>query len=276
MVDPSLPFGAHAPDARAAWAIAQGRRLMPGPMAKTLRSMLLRIAGAKRTGGVFDIEPFPGQRMRAYPGGNISEKWAFCAPQLRDAAERDLLAQAIHAVATPDFIFVDVGANAGFYSLFARSAAAEAGKLLRLVAIEPSAMMRARLVYNLQASGDAEALVVPYAVTAVSGPVQMTSGGQNLGETRVGQGDEVVEGRSLPEIFTEAGLTRVDAMKIDIEGHEHAAFKGLFEQAPRALWPQMILMEISHDTAGAFDLCIANGYRERLRTRLNAVLELAT
>lgn len=270
------PWGTHAPNPRQARVLARAARLKPGPLAKTLRSVCFRRAGGKTPDALFDIEPFPGQRARVHPADNISEKRVFCAPQLWDAQERAELAAAI-AAAPAGFVFVDAGANAGFYSLFARSAAQGAGKPIRILAIEPAPDVRGRLQFNLAASGADEVRVFPYAITDRDGPVNLALGDRNLGESRIGEGEGglSVPGRTLPSILAEAGVDRVDALKIDIEGHERPALEALFREAPRALWPRLILMEVSHDADGAYELCLAHGYRPRLRTRMNAVLELA-
>lgn len=270
------PFGTYAPTPRQARALAHAARLRPGPLAKTLRSLWFRAAGGKEPDALFDIEPFPGQRARVHPSDNISEKRVFCAPQLWDAQERGELAAAI-AASDGGFVFVDAGANAGFYSLFARSAAQGAGKPIRILAIEPAPGVRARLQFNLEASGADEAQVFAYAITDRDGPVNLSLGDRNLGESRIGDGEGglTVAGCTLPSIFAEAGIDRVDALKIDIEGHERPALEALFRDAPPALWPQLILMEVSHDADGAYNLCLARGYRPRLRTRMNAVLEFS-
>ena len=275
MTASQAPFGTHAPTPGQARVLASAARLRPGPLAKVLRSLHFRLAGGKRPGVVFDISPFPGQRARVHPADNISEKRAFCAPQLWDAQERAFLGETI-AAGEGLFVFVDAGANAGFYSLFARSAAQAAGRPIRILAIEPAPDVRARLQFNLAASGADEVQVFDYAITDRAGPVNMDLGRRNLGESRIGAGEGglAVEGSTLPAIFAEAGVAAVDALKIDIEGHERPALEALFREAPRALWPRLILMEISHDADGAYALCLEQGYHPVLKTRMNAVLRL--
>lgn len=275
MAAPDAPFGTYAPTPMQARVLANAARLRPGPLSKMLRSLHFRLAGGKQPGAVFDITPFPGQRARVRPAGNISEKRAFCAPQLWDPEERARLAAAINA-GGDEFVFVDAGANAGFYSLFARSAAQAAGRPIRILAIEPAPDVRGRLQFNLAASDADEVQVFDYAITDRDGPVNLDLGQRNLGESRIseGKGGLKVEGRTLPSILTEAGVARVDALKIDIEGHERPALEALFRDAPLALWPRLILIEVSHDADGAYALCLEKGYHPELRTRMNAVLRL--
>ncbi|MEM6421613.1 MAG: FkbM family methyltransferase, partial [Pseudomonadota bacterium] len=161
----------------------------------------------------FDVEVFARQWARLYPRDNLSEKRAFVAPQFWDAEERAALAAAItaHDPALGPFVFVDAGANAGLYSLAARSAAVPGG--LRLIAIEPEPETCARLRFNLAASGaSAEASIVEAALAPEDGTLRMTAAGTNRGEVSVSAAGEGVEvaARTLHGIATAEGLSRID------------------------------------------------------------------
>jgi hypothetical protein len=70
-------------------------------------------------------------------------------------------------------------------------------------------------------------------------------------------------------------VDHVDALKLDIEGHELPVLTAFFDTAPQALWPKLILLEVSkHGDTPAYDLCLAQGYRLAQRTRINALLQL--
>lgn len=63
-------------------------------------------------------------------------------------------------------------------------------------------------------------------------------------------------------------------MKIDIEGMEEAVFREFFTNAPPTVWPRFICAEMLH--SGAIrELLAANGYKEILRARENAIFERA-
>ncbi len=77
-------------------------------------------------------------------------------------------------------------------------------------------------------------------------------------------------------MLDEAGLERVDALKIDIEGAEDTVLAAFFASAPRSRWPRLVLMEMSGDRwkTDCVALCQGHGYRVARRTRMNVVLEL--
>jgi Methyltransferase FkbM domain len=49
--------------------------------------------------------------------------------------------------------------------------------------------------------------------------------------------------RTLLGLVEEHGFERIDALKADIEGAEDLAILPFMEQAPRSLWPRLIILE---------------------------------
>ena len=78
--------------------------------------------------------------------------------------------------------------------------------------------------------------------------------------------------RPLTALLQAEGLTRVDALKIDIEGRELSVMEAFFGEAPDELWPTLITTEFE-ETAGHRDLRERNGYGALLKTKLNLVME---
>lgn len=275
----SAAFGAQAPSGAQERIRRLAHRLPTNYAGRKLASLLLGPAGG-RSGRAFDVEIFGSQKARLHPHDNICEKRVYMTPQLWDGEERALLAQAIAAHRGDEFIFADIGANVGLYTLFARSAAGAAGKRLRAICVEPDADMRARLAFNSAASGAGDDIAIyPYAAAADDGPVRFAVNRQSRGLSRIdAAGALEVQGRTLPSILGEACLTRADAMKIDIEGHEFAALGAFFRDAPQTLWPRLIVLEISHEAPdrSAAALCLSLGYAAALTTKRNAVLERST
>ena len=76
-------------------------------------------------------------------------------------------------------------------------------------------------------------------------------------------------------ILAEAGVSHVDALKIDVEGFEDRVLTGFFADAPQALWPRAIVIEHLSKDEWLND-CIADmrarGYVEKGRTRSNTLL----
>jgi len=95
----------------------------------------------------------------------------------------------------------------------------------------------------------------------------------------VGGGTDQVEVavRPLISMIEEARLERIDALKIDIEGYEDRALLPFFDQAPKGLWPRLLILERS-EKDWASDLMGKlkdYGYRQAFSTKRNYVLQLA-
>ncbi|MBU2533750.1 MAG: FkbM family methyltransferase [Alphaproteobacteria bacterium] len=277
---PDPPFGQCKPARFAHAALMLSRRTGEGRLASLVRSLCYRLARG-RSGGPFDLTIFSGQSARLYSAGNLCEKRVFTSDRHWDVPERRLIDRAA-AEAVSAFHFVDVGANVGLYSLYARSAAAVAGIPFRAVAIEPQPEMLRRLRFNIDASGARNEIVVcPWAVTGSPQVVHIDVDASNFGTGRIvdhGGGSTIeVAGRPLTDALDEAGLDRIDVLKIDIEGAELPALESFFASAPRERWPRYIIIEagkLSLDQP-AITLCLDHGYAIIGRGRLNAMLALA-
>lgn len=266
------PFGAFAPGKLTRAALRTAWGMGSGPIEKRARSVLFRAVGGYAS-APFDVEPFPGVRARLHPSDNIAEKRAFIAPHLWDAPERAFL-DARMAATDGVFRFLDVGANAGLYTLAMLSTARRLGGSLRALALEPQPEMLRRLRFNLAASEAGDAVeALGWAAVATRGPVSFAASETNRGEARVAaDGALTVEGRPLLDAAERLG--GVDAMKIDIEGAEAQTLAPFFDTAPRTLWPRAVVIEAKPGEDEGHALCLRAGYQEVGRTRLNALLRL--
>jgi FkbM family methyltransferase len=212
-----------------------------------------------------------GLRMRLSVRGNLTEQRWLTMPTFHDAAEREALRTALR----PGAIFLDVGANAGFYTFWALSLGFPG---LRVIAVEPTQVMLERMRHNLF-TNDLEASVTLFAcaVTPEPGEVVIHEHAENIGQTSVGTegAGRRVPGRPLLDLLEEAKVGRVDAMKIDIEGFEVPVLEAFFSRAPRSLWPRLIIGEIVGESGQTLkDLLVSKGYRIDRCTKMNGILEL--
>jgi FkbM family methyltransferase len=142
-------------------------------IAKGLRRLIIRLAGDRG----FDTELW-GMRLRLYPRWNGCEKGVLFTPQLYDVIERAALKQAIETAAEPPFVFIDIGANAGLYSLYV---AAETRDTARIIAIEPQPQMVERLTFNTKVNMLRSITVVPAAATTAEGKVTLSLDSREAG-----------------------------------------------------------------------------------------------
>ena len=150
----------------------------------------------------------------------------------------------------PGATFVDVGAHIGYYSLKAAPVVGAAG---RVIAIEPNPQTIVKLRDNIRASAAGVIAVQPVACSNSEATLELfaapssNTGETSLSRTNAGQEGPVqtsyrVRARPLDAIVREAGLSRVDAVKIDVEGAEFLVPQGAQETLDR--YRPMVLVEL--------------------------------
>lgn len=267
--DPSpAPFGRLAPNAAQAAIIrlAQASGLKRG----AFRPMLSRLLDLLRSGPL-DVN-YQGASFRLYHQFSATERGALLNPDYNIEELRFLRAQL-----APGGVFVDVGANVGTYAL---ALAGDVGTAGKVIAIEPHPVTHARLAFNAQASGFAQVKLVQAAAGASDGELLIETDGDNLGASHIVSGN--ASGRAIPvpslrllRILQEAGVSRVDALKIDVEGYEDRALMPFFTEAPATLWPRAVVIEhLSKDEWQQDCLAdmMARGYAINGKTRSNTLL----
>lgn len=216
-----------------------------------------------------------GRKLRLMPRGNMSEQKLLFAPQLFDPEELAFLARHLR----PGDVFVDVGANAGVYTLWAERCLSGQGRIL---AIEPDQEMRRRIEFNLGTNGITCVEVCPIALSDREGmrslhvnPAQRGMNTLDAAEAaRAGGTREavVVETDTLVHLLQSRAVESVRALKIDVEGHEVPILRHFHEHAPPSLWPGAIIAESKAANASALgDLLTRHGYDRSATTKLNAV-----
>jgi len=277
--DNSAPFGTYA---LAPWReslrhvadLAPATRL--GRVVVSLVRKIALLGHSRGMNGPLDITVAKGVKARLFPASNRCEKRAFAGVQTWDSRERALLEKAIanHAVQGP-FVFIDVGANVGLYTLFVNASARAHDCETHIISIEPDAENRARLAFNCLSS-NCNAVIEPVAVAGTDGEGVLSPGDGNRGEIALletGNGTKVSL-ETLASIVDRHGLDRIDAMKIDIEGHDYDALAAFYAKAEKSVWPRLVIAETNppdgHRIAG---LMQASGYTVLERTKLNAIFE---
>ena len=268
--DPSSPpFGAFAPTpAQAAIiSLAHRSRLKRG----AFRPMMSRLVNLLR-GGPVDV-PYQGAAFRFYHQGSATERGALFNPDY-NIEELDFL----RAHVPVGGVFIDVGAHVGTYAMVLARHVGTGGKV---IAVEPHPAAHARLAFNRTASGFAQVTLVAAAAGAVDGELLIETDGHNLGASHIvseqpSTGAIKVPSLRLERILTDANVSKVDGLKIDIEGFEDRVLTGFFHDAPPTLWPRAVVIEHLSKDEWQND-CIADmrarGYKEAGKTRSNTLLE---
>ena len=264
----TAPFGALAPNAAQAAVIrlVQRSALKRG----VFRPWMSRLINLMRPGPV-DAE-YQGASFRFYHLLSATERGALFNP---DYNLDELSFLRAH---TPDGgVFVDIGANVGTYAL---TLANKVGKSGTVIAVEPHPVAHARLAFNRAASNLPQVKLLAAAAGNANGELLMETDAANLGASHVASSQSGghtfrVPAFTLQQILSDAGVGKVDALKIDVEGFEDRVLTGFFAQAPQPLWPRAVVIEhLSRKEwqQDCIDDMIALGYREERKTRSNTLL----
>jgi FkbM family methyltransferase len=130
-------------------------------------------------------------------------------------------------------VFLDVGAHIGYFSM---KAAPRVGKTGHVVAFEPNPETLVSLRANVTANHAENVIVEPIACTELEQTLTLYAGPpSNTGMSSLASDNVPVEGtpklytvpcRPIDDVVRELKLTRVDAIKIDVEGAEVGVLRG--------------------------------------------------
>lgn len=272
-MDELEPFGTYAPKGFVRRVIETTRSFPNTWLGRRGIILLRRPAMAILAGKPVDVDAL-GVHVRVRPNNNICEKRLLFAPSTFDALELSILEKHIR----PGFVFIDVGANVGAYSLFT---AARADASSRILAIEPQPGIYDRLIANIRLNGFSTIKAMEYAVADRPGELTLFIDAKNSGESSVkivaaGGAEPIkVTAKRLLDIVREEGFERIDAIKLDVEGAEDIILDPFFADAPESLYPTLLIVE---NGTGRWqvdlpDLLDRYGYRKLAETRMNLVFE---
>jgi FkbM family methyltransferase len=139
--------------------------------------------------------------------------------------------------------FVDVGGHVGQYALEAARKVSERG---RVVVVEPNPRTFLHLKRNIELNGFGNIIPFIGAVASGYGFISMQfPREENWGESRQAESDDRAAYRvasfSLERLLDDLGASKIDVVKIDVEGHELDVLEGLF--AGDRFLPDNIIIE---------------------------------
>jgi len=136
----------------------------------------------------------------------------------------------IKSLLGPGKVFVDLGANEGFFSVLASKMIGQNGIV---IAVEPQTRLQPIIKQNISLNACKNVELLPFAVNDASQPVTLNiSPDMNTGSTSAIRTThypllkETVQGITLEEIFRRYSISNCDLLKIDIEGYEYEAIMG--------------------------------------------------
>jgi|SRR5579883_1140544 FkbM family methyltransferase len=209
---------------------------LAGPGEEALRRLGNRVDGAiqrllKVPSGVPNPLTFEGHRF--YHGGLPS--WTVQGMFLGTYEQETL--HLLWRLLKPGMTFVDLGAHIGCYTVMGATIVGETG---RVYAFEPCPENADLLARNVVLNGHEERVrIVRKAVADTTGEAVLMVDVEDTGSSSmISQGDDstrsiTVPTTSLDEFFAGEGWPKVDLVKMDIEGAEIAALRGMAELSRR-------------------------------------------
>lgn len=127
-------------------------------------------------------------------------------------------------------VFIDVGANVGVMSF---RAARKVGPSGRVLAFEPNPVNADRFLRGVIANEFSNVTLYPVAASDRAGPIFVlsNSNGKIVANTDVLQAESACQAMVLDDLLSD--LDRIDLIKLDIEGFEVQALRGLAETLSR-------------------------------------------
>jgi FkbM family methyltransferase len=155
-------------------------------------------------------------------------------------------------------IYVDIGANIGYFSLLASRCVGSGG---RVISVEADPVTFKALKKNLELNGCRNVLARNIAATATACKIGITrSDPHNLGSNAITVGAGDIEGLPFRDIVGE-DIGRVRFVKIDIEGSEAPILSAILEALPELSDDLIVATEVSPSSADQVARFAAAGFR---------------
>jgi FkbM family methyltransferase len=145
--------------------------------------------------------------------------------------------QTLAAFLAPGKIFIDLGANEGYFTVQAAKLTAPNG---RAIAVEPQDRLISVIAENIRLNGLSNVTIVHIAISDERGKTSLhlspdinTGGSSFYRNTKYPLPTQEIATMPLTDLLHREGIEQVDLMKVDIEGAEYEAILGsrqLFEE----------------------------------------------
>lgn len=191
------------------------------------RALMLRLANdrLRRAPRSFDVAETSVGRVVSGNTSDLIERYLYVFGTWEPS-----LSAFLRSKLGPGDVFVDVGANVGYFTLLAADAVSQTG---HVIAFEPHPATVEKLRGNIDANGLRNVTVIPSVASDTAGEVELFSGpATNLGRsstapvpdgTAAGRVASVVAADAVPHEL----WPRVRAIKVDVEGDELRVLRGL-------------------------------------------------
>lgn len=126
-------------------------------------------------------------------------------------------------------VFLDIGANIGYYTLLASKIVGDKG---RVFSVEPDPENFALLKKNVEVNNCKNVTLIEAAASDISGKIKLFLSDLNMGDHQTydsgtGRNAIEIEAIRIDEYFNKISCPKIDLVKMDIEGAEGDALRGM-------------------------------------------------
>jgi FkbM family methyltransferase len=184
---------------------------------------------------------YHGLHLRLQPQGNFIESKILFSSGLREAKALSWLEKSLPPLGG---VFIDIGANMGYYALMAAKLGAA-----KVLAVEPNPELSQRLWEAVQRNGyEAQISVFELGLGAREETLRFVISQKDKGSSSAVKHTlkgEVIQIQVVPlrTLLASQGIKAIDALKIDVEGMEDRVLFDFFENASPQLFPRLIILE---------------------------------
>ena len=216
---------------------------------------------------------YNGLKIRLSPFGNTIESKILLSSKIREEIELNEVKKAVISEGT----FIDVGANVGYYSLFAAKFGAT-----KIISFEPNPVLCERFKKNIELNKFEKKIdLFECALGNKRGNTRLYLNKNDIGSSSLLKNSLFtnfinVEVFSLIEILNTKDIKKIDVLKIDVEGFEDKIMKPFFEKSNKKLYPKIMIIEDSGKAEWKWDLIswmYKHGYKLVNRTKSNLILK---
>jgi FkbM family methyltransferase len=165
------------------------------------------------------------------------------------------LGDILKKIIKPGGVFIDIGANIGYFSLLIANNVPTA----KVISFEPARDIFLKLKENISINNIKNITPFNAAIGEMNEEKELfISGADNLGMSSFQQPEnfsgkkEIVQVLTIDDWFKRAGLAKIDVIKLDVEGSELSALKGMSEVLQS--FKPMVIVEINPETLAMFGL----------------------
>ena len=214
---------------------------------------------------------YNGLKLRIRPFGNTIESNILFSSKTREKSELEFIKKFVDSKT----LFLDIGANFGYYSLFVASFGAR-----KCIGFEPNPVLIERMNENIKLNKLTDKIVVaPFALGENSKIVDLHISKFGLGSSSIIKNTSSLETikvnqKTLKKALKELNEIKADIVKIDIEGFEDKVLFPYLSSLEKNYLPSLIIIE---DNSSDWDLNILNWleknhYKRAGKTRGNIFL----